>query len=620
MAFDPAFLDELRQRMPLFSLIGRSNKLVRSGRNWKTCCPFHGEKTPSFYIYEDHFHCYGCGVHGDVISYVMQSENLGFRDAVERLAHETGLDMPEEDPREQEKARQAASLEEIMQHVQAYYRGNLAERQGEAARHYLQKRGLTQETIERFGLGWSGDGHSLVEALKSQDVSAEQLSLLGLLRQDEQGIVRGELFFNRLMFPIHDRKGRLISFGGRILGAGQPKYVNGPETVLFSKKRNLFNLNRASEAVRKGEELVVVEGYMDVIALDQAGFKGAVAPLGTAMGEEQLALLWRQTKAPIICLDGDLAGQKAALRSCELALSRISPEQTLRFCQMTNGDDPDSLIQREGAKAFEALLQSSCSLSEELFSLMIAGKNQAGPEERAALRHKLVELTRQISDRALAGEYRSTLLDLFYKHFRHQRDKKGSFYRKKGAFPSLNQITEYEAPPLVSQGAAERLKILMALLIAHPEILPQIEQSFYQLALPDALAHYRSAYMEWVSQTRIMTSRSCQDWMNAHGYGKLTQELLEIYLPESVRDKSGLKEESQEKKEDLFFVGVVEMWWHFYGLVNFAAFKKEVERDVKNAILKSYEQPLDDSLQNETFPPEVKAKMQILKNLQQGEG
>ncbi|MDF7673965.1 DNA primase [Acetobacteraceae bacterium ESL0709] len=628
MALDSAFLDELRQRVTLVSLIGRSNKLVRSGRNWKTCCPFHGEKTPSFYIYEDHFHCFGCGVHGDAISYVMQSEGLSFRDAVERLAHEAGLEMPREDPRAEEKARQVASLEEIMQHVQAFYRRNLGERQGEAARHYLQKRGLTAETITRFGLGWSGDGRSLTEALKPHDITPEQLAQLGLLRCDEQGAIRGELFFNRLMFPIHDRKGRLISFGGRILGEGQPKYVNGPETVLFSKKRTLFNLHHAAEAVRKGAELVVVEGYMDVIALDQAGFRGAVAPLGTALGEEQLALLWRQAKAPIICLDGDIAGQKAALRSCELALPLISPERTLRFCRLGNGDDPDSLVQRDGAQAFDALLQSSRPLVEELFSLMVAGKAQAGPEERAVIRKRLVELAHQIPDRALAGEYRSTLLDLFFSYFRNHRSGRISWQgsrkdpvwtgESKAMFPGTVQ-----QPRMIAEGASERLKVLMALLIAHPEILPQIEQSFYQLTLSEPLAHYRSVFLEWASQTGTTSPFSCQNWMKEHGLGELTCELLEHYLPQSARNrpvgKEAAREEKKEEKEDLFFVGVAEMWWHFYGLVNFPAFKEEVERAVREAILKSYERPLDESSGNATFPPEVKAKMQALKALQQGE-
>ncbi|WP_236646437.1 DNA primase [Aristophania vespae] len=572
MAFEPAFLDELRQRVPLYSLIGRQNKLVRSGRNWKICCPFHGEKTPSFYIYEDHFHCYGCGVHGDAISFIMQSEGLNFREAVERLANEVGLDIPQEDPRYEEKARQTASLVEIMELVQAYYRHNLFERQGRAARDYLNKRGVSEATVTRFGLGWSGDGRSLIEALKPEGVTAEQLTQLGLLRHDEHGNRRGELFFNRLMFPIHDRKGRLISFGGRIIGEGQPKYVNGPETLLFSKKRVLFNLNRAAEVVRKGDKLVVVEGYMDVIALDQAGFGGAVAPLGTAMGEDQLALLWRHDRAPIICLDGDAAGQRAALRTCELALPLIKPEQTLCFCRLGEGDDPDSLVQREGRGAFAHLLENAQPLAEELFTLITAGKVHLGPEERASIRHKLIELSQQIPDKVLASEYRKTLLDLFFAHFRGENRN----FRSSNA--RANHVKS--ASRSITQGSSERLKILTALLLSYPEILPQIEQAYCQLSLPDTLSQFRSLFLEWASQAEELNAVSCQNWMIEHGQEKAMSQLLSVYVPR--------QHQTSEEKEDLLSIGVAETWWHFYGLVNFSKFEKEVQQAVTEAILNAY--------------------------------
>ncbi|WP_264817917.1 DNA primase, partial [Acidomonas methanolica] len=310
MAFDPAFLDELRTRLPLSSVIGRKTKLVRSGRNWKACCPFHGEKTPSFYVYDDHFHCFGCGAHGDVISFVMQSEGRSFPEAVEQLAGEAGLDVPRQDPRAEARAREAKSLGDVLEAVQAVWRRKLREPDGKAGLDYLRRRGLTEETIETFGLGWSGDGRGgLADEMQRQEITPQMLAQAGLMRLDESGAPRGELFFNRVTFPIRDRRGRLVSFGARTLGDGQPKYLNGPETALFSKRRTLFNLDRARQALRDdGQTLLVVEGYMDVIALHQAGFRAAVAPLGTALGVEQLELLWQAAPAPVICLDGDAAG------------------------------------------------------------------------------------------------------------------------------------------------------------------------------------------------------------------------------------------------------------------------------------------------------------------------
>ena len=309
MALPPNFLDELRARTPLPALIGRKTRVTKSGSQWKACCPFHGEKTPSFYIYDDHFHCFGCGAHGDAIAFVMQAEGASFPEAVERLAGEAGLEVPKATPQQAKREAQQRDLHAVLEAASEAFQRRLRLPEGRAGLDYLLRRGLTEDTIRRFGLGWSGGGRGALAAdLKPLGIETRQLVEAGLMREGEGDGPPADLFFNRVMFPIRDRRGRLVSFGGRVLGDGQPKYVNGPETALFSKRRNLYGVELAREAAFRGKARVIVaEGYMDVIALHQAGFEGAVAPLGTALTEEQLQELWRMVPEPVLCFDGDAA-------------------------------------------------------------------------------------------------------------------------------------------------------------------------------------------------------------------------------------------------------------------------------------------------------------------------
>ncbi|MDE2005142.1 MAG: DNA primase, partial [Rhodospirillales bacterium] len=418
MALPSGFLDELRARTPLPALIGRRAKLERAGRQFKACCPFHGEKTPSFYIYDDHYHCFGCGAHGDAISFVMQSEGAGFMEAVERLAGEAGLEVPQLSPALAEAEQRRHTLAGALEAAAAFYQRRLFLPEGRRALDYLLGRGLTEETIRRFGLGWAGDSRGALAAeLGREGISPELLEEAGLVRAPTEEGRGGAFFFNRVMFPIRDRRGAVISFGGRILGDGQPKYLNGPETALFAKRRHLYGLDLARAALRERgnpARLVVVEGYMDVIALHQAGFGGAVAPLGTALTEDHLAELWRLSPAPVLCFDGDAAGARAAARSAELALPLLGPDRTLTLARLPEGEDPDTLVLRAGRTAFQTVLDAARPLAEALYDLVRDRTGDAGPEQRAALRHALIAASARIPDRALAEEYRRALLDRFF--------------------------------------------------------------------------------------------------------------------------------------------------------------------------------------------------------------
>ena len=482
MPLPPAFLDELRARTPLMSLVGRRVKLAKSGRNWTGCCPFHTEKTPSFYVYDDGFHCFGCGAHGDAITFVMQTEGASFPEAVERLAGEVGLAVPKPSLRVQAVERERLDLSGVLDLAQARFTRLLHEPEGAPALAYLRGRGLTDTTIAQFGLGWSGEGRGgLPGELARHAVEPARLLEAGLMRETEQGL--REAYWNRVIFPIRDRRGRLVSFGGRTLGDAKPKYINGPETPLFSKRETLYALDLARAGVRAGAALVVAEGYMDVIALHQAGFTGAVAPLGTALTEQQLEALWRLSPAPVICFDGDAAGGRAAARVAQTCLPTLTPERTLRFLALPAGEDPDTLLRAGGPGAMHAALARSAPLVEVLYGVVRGEAPGEGPEQRAALRARLIAAATSIADRNLAAEYRRALLDRFYE----SRPRKGAL-RPATARPA-------RTPAADNATFAEQARILCAIVLRHPELLHDMEEAWMGLDLPLPLARLREAML-----------------------------------------------------------------------------------------------------------------------------
>ncbi|MCC6104932.1 DNA primase [Acetobacter sp.] len=574
MAIEPGFLDELRARTPLTSVIGRRVKLVRSGKNWKGCCPFHGEKTPSFYVYDDHFHCFGCGVHGDVISFVMQMEGKSFPEAVEELATSAGMEVPKDTRRSHEEVARSQSLEDVLAQTQAIWSSALYAPAGKAGLDYLLGRGLTRQTIEDFGLGWAGDGRGgLSAALAAKNITPQMMAEAGLMRLDDEGRPKGELFWGRVTFPIRDRKGRLVSFGGRILGDGQPKYLNGPETALFSKRRLLFGLDKARAAVRaphpKGTpptDLIVVEGYMDVIGLHQAGFRGAVAPLGTALTPEQLEVLWQVDRAPILCFDGDAAGRRAAARAAEVALPLLKADHTLRVCLLPEGEDPDSLVRSRGQQVVGEMFATAAPLADVLFDLLAGGISNPGPEERAALRHKLVEAAGLIPDKALASEYRSTLLDRFFETFRRRKGKGGG-----GAFTPAARPSIGDGKPVVLDAMQERQRILLALLLRYPEVVPEVEDALCRLSLPDAFSEVRGLLLDLSAEGALPeTGEALLSALEGEEEEEMVQQVL----------RGGPLPLSFEEKDSSLAVAVRTQWWHFYGLLNFSQFQQEVEQEV----------------------------------------
>ena len=424
MTLSPAWLDELRARTTLSAVISPSVKLIRAGREWKACCPFHNEKTPSFTVNDDKgfYHCFGCGAHGDAIRFLTDNRGMPFMDAVKELAAKAGLDVPAPDPKARERAERTATLTDVMADVAKWYAEQLQGIAGTDAREYLKRRGIDAATVQRFAIGLAPDNRS---ALKRglERLGEDKLVETGMLIQPEEGETY-DRFRGRLMIPIRDARGRVIAFGGRILGDGEPKYLNSPDTPLFDKGRTLYNIDRASPASRAAKRLIVVEGYMDVIALDRAGISEVVAPNGTALTEGQMERLWRLDPAPILCFDGDAAGQRAATRAAERALPNVGPNNTLRFATLPPGQDPDDVIREGGREVFEELIKEPKPLVRVVYATSKAATDTSTPEGRAGLRQRLLDLADNIENGLARSEYKRSFNDNFFEDFGWKRQER----------------------------------------------------------------------------------------------------------------------------------------------------------------------------------------------------
>lgn len=458
MTLSPQWLDELRARTTLSAVIAPSVKLIKAGREFKACCPFHQEKTPSFTVNDEKgfYHCFGCGAHGDAIRFLTDSRGLQFMDAVKELAGKAGMDVPAPDPRAQEKAERSAGLHDVMAAAQKWFAEHLAGIEGGEARAYLANRGIDAKVIDRFGIGFAPDARGKLKAAL-KDLGEDKLIDTGMLIKPDEGEKASyDRFRGRIMIPIRDARGRVIAFGGRILGPGEPKYLNSPDTVLFDKGRTLYNLDRASPASRSARRLIVVEGYMDVIALDRAGLAEVVAPNGTAVTEAQLERMWRLDGQPICCFDGDAAGQKAAVRAALRALPYLAPERTLRFVALPSGQDPDDLVRSGGREAVEELLVSPEPLVERLWRHEVEAAPLDTPEARAGLKQRLMDHVSAIGDPNVRQLYRDEWLRKFDALVRPQHQLQGrSLYPRREW--KKGKDGRFSPPPAPASAAARAI-------------------------------------------------------------------------------------------------------------------------------------------------------------------
>jgi DNA primase len=429
MRFTPQFLDELRARLPVSEVVGRRVKLKKTGREWKGLSPFQQEKSPSFTVNDQKgfYHDFSSGKHGDIISFLMETEGVAFAEAVERLAGMAGMPLPAATPDAARHEQRRKTLHDVMELSAKFFADTLASRVGAKARGYLADRAISPATQLQFRIGYApGERFALKEHLGAQGIPVEDMVEAGLLVSGDDIPLPWDRFRDRVMFPIADLRGRVIAFGGRALEKDvQAKYLNSPETPLFHKGDNLYNLSSARQATHNGASLVVVEGYVDVIAMVGAGFPASVAPLGTALTENQLALLWKMADEPILCFDGDKAGQKAAWRAADLALPHLKPGKSLRFALLPEGQDPDDLARSGGRAAIEEVIGAARGLAEVIWSREIEGGSFATPERRAALEARIGELSNGIRDEVVRRYYRQDLSERLQRTFAPESGRGG---------------------------------------------------------------------------------------------------------------------------------------------------------------------------------------------------
>jgi len=509
-------------------VVGRRVKLTRAGREMKGCCPFHNEKTPSFYVNDDKgfYHCFGCGAHGDVIRFMTDNMGLPFMEAVKQLAAEAGLEVPAPSPEAKAKAEVADSLADLTARAAQWFQAQLAADAGAAARAYLDRRGVKPAIVKQFALGFSMDSRTALRG-HLKDATAEKLLDAGLIGRSEDGETF-DRFRGRLMFPIRDRRGRVVGFGGRALGDIQPKYLNSADGPLFDKGRLLYNLDQAGPAARKANRLVVVEGYMDVIGLAQAGIAEAVAPLGTAMTETQLGLAWRLVDEPILCFDGDAAGQRAATRAAMRALPLLKPGKSLRIATLPQGQDPDDICRTGGAQAFEAVLAAAVPLIDHVWASETAGLETATPERRAQGRLRLREAANGIADPDVKSLYQAEFNRRFEAAFmarperpRWQPRKPGERWQPPipGASPALKALVAGRRDPMLDAIIAGLL-LRPALADRHGDALAAL------LPMAGDVQGLLGNILELAAQTHDMTGEQMMLALGADGFADQARSVM----------------------------------------------------------------------------------------------
>ena len=538
MAISSRFLDDLRDRVGLADVVGRRTRLTKKGREHSGLCPFHKEKTPSFTVNEEKgfYHCFGCGAHGSAFDFVMETEGLNFREAVDKLAGEAGMQVPQDTPEERQRAEIKKTLYDVVEAATRFFESQLSQPQGAEALAYLRGRGLSDATLKKFRLGYAPDRNGTMSAaLGPLGMTDQQLVDAGLIVKRDDGSTY-DRFRGRVIFPILDRRGRAVAFGGRIMdsNAKAAKYLNSPETDLFHKGSLLYAMNMAQVAARAGQPLVVTEGYMDVIVINQAGFEGAVAPLGTALTELQIAELWKITPEAVLCFDGDNAGARAATRAAERALPMLKAGVGLRFATLPQGEDPDSLVQAKGVKAFQEILDAAKPLSQVLWDLEVAAGPTDTPEGRAALQKRLDDHVRRIEDATVRSHFQSTFKDRVWNLGREAsggskpwKGKGGRSFKPQRAQVFEGQAKQHAVKSATLDMLSAREEILLATLISHPDLFDQVGERLGSLAFSTAkLDNLRQEALKTLAGDPVLDSEAFQRHLRESGYSEILGQLL----------------------------------------------------------------------------------------------
>ena len=470
MAVPPEFIEDLRQRLPLSDVVGRRVKLIRKGRRHSGLCPFHAEKTPSFSVVDDDgfYHCFGCGVHGDAISFLREMDGLEFMEAVERLAEMAGLAVPRTVPQDPAASRQRKAALDILEETTLFFEAALRRDDGRDATRYLKQRGLDLAIVKTHRIGYS-PRMGLRAALKDKGFSDEDMLAAGVIRKSDRDGSLYDYFRDRVMFPIENRQGKVIAFGARALGDAQPKYLNSGEGPTFSKKAVLYGWVQAREGLRRNLPLVVAEGYMDVIAIHSSGAAAAVAPLGTALTPEQIALLWKLHDEPVLCFDGDAAGQRAQTRALERILPLLEPGRSARLAVLPEGKDPDDLIAASGPEGFRKVIGTARSLVDSLWEQIQAEFDIRQPEARAQFWQVVRGHVRSIGNNQVRSAYGDEI--------------ESRIAAMRNQIRGISSMVEPRRASRPQTGLINRHRAVVALLLAHPSL---VSANFEALSMLDS--------------------------------------------------------------------------------------------------------------------------------------
>lgn len=533
--FDKRFLDELRSRLTLSEIIGKRLKLSRAGREYKACCPFHNEKTPSFYINDakGFFHCFGCGAHGDVVTFRMRHDNLTFMEAIETLCLDAGIPVPVSDPKANEKYDEIQRLQQVMENVTKWYEAQLKHPPNGFALRYLRERGINDDMIHQFRIGYAPNNwDSLREAMIAKEIALADLVTLGLLRhstrEDKAHQKPYSFFRGRIIFPVTDAKGRVIAFGGRHLDeafSGQtltekpPKYINSSEHILFNKSQVLYGLARARMMISSQSPLLLAEGYMDVVSLVQSGFTTAVAPLGTALTEEHMQLAWKVSPSdspPILCFDGDKAGQAAAYRAIDRLLPHLTAQRTLRVAFLPEGEDPDSLIRQHGAQALQRVLTEAIGVFDTLWK-QYSSQTPATAEGRAHLEATLGTQIARVKDSILQQSYRLSLKNRLFEWGRLHSNAAPS--KGKNSIARTTQAPSLPVKKMDTNQDITSWNLCLVVLINHPFLLERFAETLSETPAPTAeLDQIREALISFYhlhKKSEIFTTEELKKFLSS---------------------------------------------------------------------------------------------------------
>ena len=556
MAFSENLVDAIHEKILLSDFIGRKVSLVKKGNDFLGLCPFHNEKTPSFSVSDEKgfFHCFGCSAHGDVISFVMQKESIDFKEALKLLASEAGINLLDYAGYKNKISKESIDAHNLVEFSKDYFVNNLNASSGISVRDYLSQRKVSEKAYKYFELGYAENiSNNLIMFLKNNNFSMDAIIASGLARNSIKNHKPYDFFRNRLIFPIHDNNGTVIAFGGRGLEGSEPKYLNSPDTILFKKKKILFNFHRAKKYVQKHKlPLIVVEGYFDVISLYHIGLYGAVAPLGTALSEDQLILMWRIADEPIICMDGDKAGYRSAIRTLNIAMNILKPGKSLRFVFLPDGEDPDSLVLNSNKEHLINIINNPISMFDFFWKSETENIDMKTPERRAGFKLLMEKKISLIKDLNVRAEYKNSLYTYFNKNIRNS-----SMFNNKSQNKTNFNVINIELDKLNADRVNKKMYInfreknLIESILNNPELLEKIDEEFSMLVFSNnELGLIRTALIDLYKENGTLSNADIIRLKEDINYSKIFMSIFKL----NDWTKSKFTPDYVKKHDDLNYV------------------------------------------------------------------